>query len=234
MAENNESEIAQDERKSLDDSIKYIDGLISTASENGLFKYSTSFDGIIQNLRAARDGLTRGPTEFSTVHMHLSKASDDYYKALDSAPLFFWRFTNIYGGHVWTYLISFLSLTFIFFYFNLDILLSVQLHIDLIAITATTWGIVGGILQGLWYLWINVDKMQLRKVWVMRFVSAPFIGGIMGALVYFLIIGGLLVLSQDEGDPRPITLIVAAILAGFNWDWALDRLKDFGSKLANK
>jgi hypothetical protein len=39
-----------------------------------LFNSSPSFDRIMQNLKTARDGLTRGPSEFSKVHMHLSIA----------------------------------------------------------------------------------------------------------------------------------------------------------------
>ena len=74
MADYNENEIVRKERASLTNSIEYIDGLVSTGSENGLFNSSASFDGIMQNLKAARDGLTRGPSEFSTVHMHLSIA----------------------------------------------------------------------------------------------------------------------------------------------------------------
>lgn len=74
MADYNENEIVPKERASLTNSIKYIDRLVSTVSENGLFNSSPSFDRIMQNLKTARDGLTRGPSEFSKVHMHLSIA----------------------------------------------------------------------------------------------------------------------------------------------------------------
>lgn len=142
----------------------------------------------------------------------------------------------MYGGHIWIYLVAFLSLMFLFFYFNFETILLSKLNIkNVIAIDATAWGVIGGLLQGLWWLWINIDKMAFRKVWIIRFISTPFIGGLMGALAYFLIFGGLLVISQDkEPNPRTEAVIVAAILAGFNWDWTLDRLKEFGSKLSGK
>jgi hypothetical protein len=91
---------------------------------------------------------------------------------------------------------------------------------------ATLWGVVGGVLKG--FLWLGKDVWQrkFRNVWRFWAYSVPIISGILGAIVFFLIAGGLLLLSQDTTQANTskgtIAIIIAAGFSGYNWDRALE------------
>lgn len=68
---------------------------------------------------------------------------------------------------------------------------------------------------------------------MIRFFSAPFIGGIFGDIIYLVIAAGLVVLSKDvAAGPRELVVLAAAAFAGYNWEWALKRFEGAGSKLS--
>ena len=64
-------------------------------------------------------------------------------------------------------------------------------------INAAAWGAVGGILRGLWFLKDKVGDRRYRKSWWIYFISVPFLGAIFGAIVYFIIVGGLLAFAPN-------------------------------------
>jgi hypothetical protein len=72
--------------------------------------------------------------------------------------------------------------------------LSIQFGIPKLAIDAAAWGVVGSLLRGIWYLWKNVNDRKFRKVWIVWLISTPFLGAILGSLIYFLISAGLIVI----------------------------------------
>jgi hypothetical protein len=210
--------------------------MVSTASENGLFDgiQEISLECILNKIKDARDRLEKSkPPDFSQCDHDLSTAADYYFKAVNSAPKS-WRFLNIYAIHIWIYLIAFLCLLFIFYY-ELDSSLSTKfgfLGANLTAIYVIAWGVIGGILRGLWWLWHNVNKRQYRKVWIIWFISTPFLGGILGAIAYLLIFAGLMAVSEDKNKiPNSMLVIVTAALAGFNWEWIVERFNRIKEKL---
>jgi hypothetical protein len=73
-------------------------------------------------------------------------------------------------------------------------------------INAAAWGAVGGILRGLWFLKDKVGDRRYRKAWWIYFISVPFLGAIFGALVYFIIVGGLLAFDPNALEASSVDL----------------------------
>ncbi len=214
--------------KELTNRIDLLDTMVSTASENGLFNAQNkiSLECILNKIKSAREVIERcNRPNFAQCEYDLSIAAKLYFTAVNSGPTL-WRFLNIYAIHIWTYLISFLTLLFIFYYYDLNSALLTEfpfLGSDSIAIEAVSWGVIGGLLRGMWWLWKNVNKRQFRKVWIIWFISTPFLGGILGGIAYLLIFAGLLAVSQTDNKPNSIFVMSIAALAGFNWEWIVDQ-----------
>ena len=108
---------------------------------------------------------------------------------------------------------------------------SEQLGFELLAMQAVIWGMIGGLFQDIWYLWRHVQNRDYRNTWMIQYLSAPFIGGILGAIIYVTIIAGLIVLDTDtEGKPRDFVVMALAAFAGYNWNWAIKRFKSIGHR----
>jgi hypothetical protein len=103
------------------------------------------------------------------------------------------------------------------------------------ALYATTWGIVGGILQGLYQLWQHVSDRVYRSPWLIWGISTPFLGGIFGAITYFLISAGLLVVSGTaHSAPNTFAIVVIAGWAGFSWEWFIKTFQKLGDTFTPK
>jgi hypothetical protein len=73
--------------------------------------------------------------------------------------------------------------------------------------------------------------MYFRKIWRIYFLSCPFLGGIFGSIMYLLIIGGLLAISdasEINNINEEFVVIGFAIVAGYNWEWSVKRLEKIG------
>jgi hypothetical protein len=208
---------------------------VAIAAENGLFKNKDD-QGVFQNIQdtlvKASEQLTADtPNSLAECSRLTSFAIKSFSDVLYSKGNSKWRFDNMYAGDVWLYLIGFLGLIFVIYYFDINTILSNRFHIPLIAIDATIWGVIGGILRGVWYLWTNINDRNYRQTWRIWFFSCPFLGGILGALVYIIIIAGLLVISQQPtpvGQNQQLVVIGFCALAGYNWDWAVKRFQKIG------
>ena len=78
-----------------------------------------------------------------------------------------------------------------------------KLHVNIqeAALHAATWGCVGGILRGLWYLKDKVSDRKYRNSLRIYFISVPFLGGLFGAIMYFLIVAGLFIIAPSQAGP---------------------------------
>ena len=202
------------------------------ASENGLFsqeKVSNIIaDDILQCLLNARHELT--DNHFVACERNLIEAERYYHAAIYDAS-FRWRFVNAYAFHLWIYFIGMLF-SIVSFYFLTWELPSEQLGFDLLAMQAVIWGMIGGLFQDIWYLWRHVQNRDYRNTWMIQYFSAPFIGGILGAIVYVSVIAGLIILDTNtEGKPRDFVVMALAAFAGYNWNWAIMRFKSIGHRL---
>lgn len=213
---------SQDSTKKYEDKIKQLDTKVTVGDQNGLFlvQPKVTIQPILDKLKEARKNIDTKPPDFPNCDHNLSLAASDYFKAVHYAPRL-WKFQNIYAGHLFIYLVLVLSTIFVYYY-NFGTFLVTKLNITQLAFDATMWGVIGGILRGLWWLWYNVNRGSVRKSWIVWFVSTPFIGGILGALVFLIVSGGLLVITGKNTEiSNPLAIMVLSALAGFNWEWAI-------------
>jgi dolichol kinase len=102
-----------------------------------------------------------------------------------------WRFSNIYAGPIWIYLLGFLAAVLAFYLYQLDVnflnLNPPGVSIQEAALHAATWRAVGAILRGLWYLKDKVSDRRYRNSLRIYFLRVPFLGGLFGAIVYFIL-----------------------------------------------
>jgi hypothetical protein len=111
------------------------------------------------------------------------------------------------------------------------------LNVDPIAINAAAWGVIGGILRGISKLWFRVDNRQFRAVWRVYFVSSPFLGGLFGAVVYLLILAGIIIASSQQVDDvfNPLVIMPVCAFAGYNWEWSVKQFNRLaGDESENK
>jgi hypothetical protein len=245
-------------RKKLLTEINRIDLWANTLADNGLFDRQKKakqkkafeengnsapvdlFDDIQKNLREARTTLYNG--DLSQSDYLASKALRSYDKALYSSSRL-WRFSNVYAGPIWIYLIGFLIAVLVFYWVQLDVnflrLNPPGVRIQEAALHATTWGTVGAILRGLWFLKDKVSDRKYRNSQRIYFLSVPFLGGLFGAIFYFMIVSGLFILAPAQapdilnqtgtsGNFSTVAIIPLAALAGFNWEWAIMIFKRIG------
>jgi hypothetical protein len=191
-----------------------------------------AYINIHEQLKIAKDDLNGH--KFTDCVVHTSLARLFYLKTLYSKS-WGWRFVNLYAGPVWIYLATFLALVMAFYAYYVDVYLQDTRGVDQAAIHAVTWGCIGSILRGMWYLKDKVSEREYKNSWWIYFVSTPFLGGIFGAIVYLVLIAGLLSLgvgqSSNEGLPqinRPLVIVPIAALAGFNWEWAVKMFRRIG------
>jgi hypothetical protein len=260
-------EIERTKRKLIRE-INRIDAWTNNLVDNGLFDKQAkafekkkiepdkAFKDIQEHLRQARKCLYADNLEDADYYASLALRCYDKALYIPSRP---WRFSNIYAGPIWVYLIGFLIAVLAFYWYQLDTnFLKLHVHIQEAALHATTWGTVGAILRGLWYLKDKVSDRRYRNSFRIYFLSVPFLGAIFGAIVYFILVSGLFILAptqtptilnQTSSGPNvtqtgsmtqantttasaatvsTLAIIPLATLAGFNWEWAIVIFKRIG------
>ena len=204
--------------------IDLIDKWSNYGANNGLF----NGDHGINNFK----GMMDGEEAYRNMHNHLKQAKNDldehnysectrdtslarlfYLKTLYSKS-WSWRFANLYAGPVWIYLATFLVLVMAFYIYFVDEYFQNATGVDQAAIHAVTWGCIGSILRGMWYLKDKVSEREYKNSWWIYFVSTPFLGGIFGAIIYLVMIAGLLSLGVGQNGSeetlqitRPLVIV---------------------------
>jgi hypothetical protein len=241
-------------KKKLLREINRIDICTNSLVDNGLFDKQKkafekkgrdpdkAFEDIQQYLKDARTKLYND--DLSGSEYFTSKALRSYDQALYT-PSRLWRFSNVYAGPMWIYLIGFLGAVLGFYAYQLDVnFLNLNVRIQEAALHATTWGTVGAILRGIWYLKDKVSDRRYRNSFRIYFLSAPFLGGLFGALFYFILVAGYIIIDPGQaaatlnqtssdttastGSVSSVAIIPLAALAGFNWEWAIMIFKRIG------
>jgi hypothetical protein len=244
-------------KKKLLREINRIDICTNNLVDNGLFDKQKKafekkgmdpnkvFEDIQQYLKEARTKLY--DDDLSGSEYFTSKALRSYDQALYT-PGRLWRFSNVYAGPMWIYLIGFLGAVLAFYAYLLDVnflnLNPPGVRIEEAALHATTWGAVGAILRGIWYLKDKVSDRRYRNSFRIYFLSAPFLGGLFGAIFYFILVAGFIIIAPGQaadilnqtssdttastGSVSSVAIIPLAALAGFNWEWAIMIFKRIG------
>ena len=216
--EEEEEEERAERRKKLAKEIRRIDASTNNIIDNELFdkrhkklfgkkldeekeraEMNSAFKDIQDNLYMARKSLDND--DLPTSELHVTLALRAYDRAL-YAPFRTWRFSNVYEGPMWIYLIGFLVAVLVFYLVQLDTnILGIHppgVRIQESALHATTWGTVGAILRGLWFLKDKVSDRRYRNAFRIYILSTSFLGGLFGAILYFLIISGLFFIAPAQ------------------------------------
>ena len=185
------------QRKRLQDAIEKVDIWVSTGVENGLFINDINkptYQLIIDKMKSSKANLIKGNL-IDSDH-DLDEVLDKYSDAKHAMSTR-WRLFNIYALDVYLYLIGFLALIFAFYVSKLDEF-SQQPPFVQTALHAATWGAIGAILRGLWFLKEGVGEGKYRKTWRILYYSYPFLGGIFGTLTYLILVAGLLTFGGND------------------------------------
>jgi hypothetical protein len=219
------------------------------ASENGLFYRRREFekkginpskrvDDILTHIIKARSYLHE--KDLASCEYSLARAEDLYFETVYTRSRS-WRFNNVYAFHLWLYFMVMIFSIFTIYISLSEAGLIYRVEVGgeplvfgvfpILGAQAVIWGMVGGLLQDIWYLWRHVHNRDYRTTWIIQYYSAPFIGGILGAIVYIIIVAGLIVLDTDtSGTPRDFVVMGLAAFAGWNWEWAIKRFETLGAK----
>jgi hypothetical protein len=220
---------------SVDDDIKIIrenldklEKALSCADENGLFKNVTdapTYENIISNMASTYEELDKeaNSKEKRMVQgwQRYRLAHHQFNQVLNSAS-FWWRFKYLFGGPFIIYLVVLLGLTF-----SAWILFGPRLSdfkVFWIPSSAYVWGLVGGILQGLWFLWQHVSDRRLRKAWFPWYLLLPFMGALLGALTYLVFFAGFIAATGGVQIQSEYFVMLLSALAGFSTRWAVETL----------
>jgi hypothetical protein len=188
-----------EKKKTIQEEIDQLDSRINIASENGMFGPNQqnipadSFNKIQNYLKTARKFLYAG--NIADADYDTSLALHEYNNALYSTRKS-WRFSNIYAGYIWIYLIAFLVAILAFYWVHVDAeVAKFNVKIQNEALYAASWGAVGGILRGLWFLKEKVSERKYSNAYNIYFFSVPFLGGLFGAIMYFALLAGVFIVG---------------------------------------
>jgi hypothetical protein len=198
-------EIVQTKKK-LQREINNIDIKTNNLTDNGLFdkkqnkatpaELDVAFNEIQGHLYSARKYLSAGDLEASDYYASLALRSYDKALYLSS---WWWRFLNVYAGAIWIYLVGFLVAVLAFYSYQLDAnFLNLHVRIQEAALHATTWGTIGAILRGLWFLKDKVSDRKYKTSYTIYFLSVPFLGALFGAILYLILVAGFFILAPTQ------------------------------------
>ena len=216
----------------MDSTIDQLYTVLSVASQNGLFPEGRDGDARFGSLKGSLSEAYTSlhPTDENTEPSEL-EAQDhvqDFVRGLRSAQEnagAWWRFNFLYAAPAWVYLLTApLPYLLILRYFQVPLSPALQ--------SATMWGLLGGCLQGFYWIWQQVSKEQFRGAWAFWILSLPPGGAIFGALAYMFLAGGVLTaLSTSSPSVNPLSALLFSALAGFSWKDFAALIKGFWSRL---
>jgi hypothetical protein len=199
--------------------------VIDSANENGLFDDKPdTYNKFIEEIIAAIKGLSKKKPETFEARKTWSFVTSEFNRLVNSTTKFRWRFKYIYGGPAFVYLIAFLStLLAVWFLFWPSLL---NYDIFWVPASAFLWGAVGGILWGFWRLWQHANAREIRKAWYNWYITLPLMGSILGALIYLMLLAGLLAITGDVQIQSQFLPMLLSGLAGFSSRWAVEQLEN--------
>lgn len=202
----------------------------STDDQAGIEKGKTTptYKDIVDNLVAASKELDKEKTQdpapppetcFTEGWPKYRAATYQFNQALNSAPIS-WRFTYLYGGPFAVYYVLMLAAVLLVWFFSASTISDAK--ILWIPVYAFLWGLVGGILQGFWFLWQHVSDRQLRKVWIPWYIFLPLMGSLLGALAYLVFLAGFITSTGATQVQSEYFIMLLCALAGFSSKWAVE------------
>jgi hypothetical protein len=89
-------------------------------------------------------------------------------------------------------------------------------------------GTLGACFRGVWWVCRKITLRQFRVWFVAQYLLAPVIGAFLGSVVFLLINAGAINSNAaSEGGHVNTIPTLLAFLAGFNWEWAMEKISGF-------
>ena len=103
------------------------------------------------------------------------------------------------------------------------------------SITVWTWILdgLGSVLSSMVWLRHHVGSASLRRSWLVWFLLAPFIGSILGIIIYLIFLAGFMISAQTELKNEVVPMVLVA-LAGYNWRWVTSVLNRISEAFEDK
>jgi hypothetical protein len=208
--------------KDYEEQLNMLKTTLEISSENGLFQNdSTVYTKILNFIIDAFEDLSNKEPKIIEAGKKFSLAYQEFNQAVNSKSLG-WRFKYCYGGPALLYLlVLFALISGIWFFFGPNLL---DYNLLWVPSWAFIWGLLGGVLQGFWWIWQHISKRKFRKSWYVWFLLLPFIGAILGALTYLIYFGGFIATTGNTQIQSTVYIMLLCALAGFSSRWAIEML----------
>lgn len=217
-------QLVQTTKETIGGLLDRLQEMVMSADENGLFKDdSCTYKNILDDICDAYKQL--GQDELIALKK-FSLACNKFNQIVNSSS-FWWRFKFSYGGPVVLYYVAISISIFLAWTFFSDVIFDSK--IMSVPSWAYLWGLMGGVLQGIWSLWQHVSDRRLRKHWFTWLFSLPLMGAILGALTYLIFLAGFVVSTGEAQIKSEFFVMLLSALAGFISEWAVEML----NKLTN-
>jgi hypothetical protein len=149
------------------DQLDKLHDALDIAAENGLFKNdSTQYLTILNYIMEGYKNLYGKNQDIVIAKRNFSLAYFTFNKVVNSSSRW-WQFKYSHGGHIAIYLYGVLISAVVAWIFYNPLLLRSDLF--WVPSYAYLWGLIGGVLQGLWWLWQHVSDLSLRRHWFLWF-----------------------------------------------------------------
>lgn len=208
--------------KALEDQLDKLQVALESANENGLLNNDPAkYQAILNHITDALTKLNQNPPDIIGARKEFSSAYFEFNHAINSSSAW-WRFKYSFGGPFILYFVASLAFVFLAWLFFGPSLSSSKLL--WIPAWAFLWGLVGGVLQGLWFLWQHVSDRKVRKAWIPWYLLLPLMGAILGALTYLAFVAGFIAVTGGAQVQSDYFGMLLSGLAGFGTRWAVQTL----------
>lgn len=207
------------------------DILLRVAIEAGVFDMQEGAKAA-EHIKEAHESALRG--DEALANEQLTKAEITLHEVIYKKSMW-WRMINYHQLHILAYHLAILALLL-----NVGSGWLTEAADIFWTVPAAAFGLgaLGSTLRGLYYLHLQVAKRIYRVGFLVSHLAAPWIGGLFGLFVFLLLEAGVLAMqggpvpTQAPFSPSPLSYALA-FLAGFKWEWLLNRLESIGSKVGS-
>jgi len=220
-------DIEETETLELRNNLLELSRVLRIADENGLFcrrnpkklpefEYKDIFElihngiNVLSSNKADRREVARKNYEI---------AFHQIYNTIDNTR-WSWRFTYVFGGPIFLYFGAVSVAILLLWFFYSPVIIGTELL--WIPFWAYLWGMVGGVFQGVWSLWHQLESQSLRRHRITWYYLLPFMGAILGAIAYLVFFAGFIVSTGANTIASVDFVMLLSALAGFSSKWAVE------------
>jgi hypothetical protein len=210
----------------LQKEIDWAEGALLAQAENGLFsqrKVNVTFRDLENKLKLMRKVVRRGDYD------KVQDAIDDFWglfnKALNQADDSYWvKYVHVRAVALIDGIVLLVVLV-------ASALFGSRIWFAGIPYWSLLLGSLGGSVRAIWWLFQHVSRKDFRRSWWLWFMVSPLVGAGLGILTYLAFYATVIASTTSAQITQPWLAMFLCGFAGFNWNWALNRLTAAGKSL---